>query len=465
MDDCTFPQTNRFVDKMTQEGLPQPLIDHFVRQYQRYRSGESGHLRWNAIEPPRPNDVVTLDQISSPDAAAHGVELLDRLVCIKVNGGLGTTMHLDRAKSLIPARGGRSFLQLIGDQITTARRKHRARVPLLLMNSFRTRQDSLVTLSGLSQPEGLPRDFLQHKVPRIDADSHEPASLSDREAQWAPPGHGDIYLALWLTGLLQRLSDEGYRWVFVSNADNLAATVDSDLLGHLDREAIDFAMEVTPKTEADKKGGTLVRHAGRLTLLERAQVEPEHLADFEDISTFAVFNTNSLWWRIDTMIERLRAGALDLPMIVNHKRAEDRDVVQLETAMGAAVGCFERALGVRVSRARFAPVKATNDLLTVRSDAYLVGEHGGLLPNPARSPDLGPPLIDLDADFYASLGDFEQRFAEVPSLVDCRSLKVCGDVRFGGGVVVRGDVSVTNATDCQQEVAAGSILADCATRW
>jgi UTP--glucose-1-phosphate uridylyltransferase len=282
-------------------------------------------------------------------------------------------------------------------------------------------------------------------VPRIERASGLPARVPDEEANWAPPGHGDIYTALASTGLLRRLLELGIRWAFVANVDNLGATVDPAILGYLEESGASFAMEVTDKSLADIKGGTLVRYRGQLTLLEGAQVEPEHLADFQDIKAFSVFNTNNLWWRLDALEALLGAGQLEMPMIINPKRLGEVEVVQLEQAMGSAIGSFTPAVGIQVPRRRFAPVKATCDLLALRSDVYLVDEGFGIRPNPRRDPSLGPPVIVLDERYYKGIDAFEARFPRPLSLLACRSLRIEGEIRFGRGVVIEGEVTLRSA--------------------
>jgi UTP--glucose-1-phosphate uridylyltransferase len=460
----TMPkESEAFVRLMRQEGQDERVVQAFSSLYRRYRQGDTGKIPWAEVREPEADDIVRYAELDTTALRERGEKLLGGLCVIRLNGGLGTTMKLDRAKSLIAVREGLSFLDVTARQILALRERHDAQIPWLLMNSFRTRADSLEKLGGYRNltGRGLPLDFLQNKVPRIVKASALPASFAESEDCWAPPGHGDIYLALWSTGLLERMRAEGIRWVFVSNVDNLGATVDPCILGYLDREHVEFAMEVTDKTLADVKGGTLIRCRGRLELLEVAQVEEGHVQDFQDIKTFSVFNTNNLWWRVDALLEQLEKGALDLPMIVNPKNVHGTDVVQLETAMGAAVGCFARAKGIRVPRSRFAPVKATSDLLAVRSDAYLLDEGFAIRPNPARDPALGPPLVKLDDRFTKGVADFEARFPHPLSLVACNRLTVEGDVRFGRGVRIEGEVTVRNAAQEQRVVADGAVLADC----
>ncbi len=455
-----YPEFQAFVDKLGEAEMPPKLAQEFGRRYAAYRAGDSGKVNWDEVRPAAEEDIVDATELSELDEAQVR-KVARELVCIKLNGGLGTTMKLARAKSLIAVREGRSFLGLIADQISALRQRCAVEVPLLLMNSYRTRADSLAELEAVGFAQrGLPLDFLQHKVPRIDAETKLPVTLppGNEAEEWTPPGHGDVYLALALGGLLETLLERGVRWAFVSNVDNLGATIDPRIPAHLAVAGLDFAMEVTPKTPADIKGGPLARCRDRLTLIEGSQV-PEHaLAEFEDIGRFKEFNTNSLWWNVEAVRDAIGADRLEMPMIVNAKTVLGKDVVQLETAMGAAIGSFERAGGLRVSRRRFAPVKATSDLLGVRSDAYTLDEAGGLRPNPARDEALGPPLIELDERFYRGIADFEARFPTPPSLLACRSLRIIGDVTFGRGVVLSGDVEIRVGGEGRRTIEDGACL-------
>jgi UTP--glucose-1-phosphate uridylyltransferase len=122
--------------------------------------------------------------------------------------------------------------------------------------------------------------------------------------------------------------------------------------------------------------------------------------------------------------------------------------------MGAAVGVFEGARALHVPRRRFAPVKTTNDLLALRSDAYVLRDDSRVELSPERE---DPPVIDLDSGFYKLVGDFEARFpAGAPSLVACERLAVTGDVTFGRGVVVRGAVTVEGPATIED----GAVLAE-----
>lgn len=441
---------------MQAEGLPEPAITAFLRAYGRLREGESGLIPESAIEP-----VTALPDAERlpPALAAIGREALARTVIIKLNGGLGTSMGLDRAKALLTVKNGLSFLDII------ARQALNGPAPLVLMNSFRTRADSLAVLARYPQLErGLPLDFLQHKVPKIWVADLMPASWpAAPDLAWCPPGHGDLYTALVTSGLLAQLLERGFTYAFVANADNLGAVLDLTLLGYFVQRRLPFLMEVADRTPADRKGGHLARRRGEgLILREAAQCPPEDEAAFQDITRHRYFNTNNLWFDLRALAAVV--NTLDLPLIRNRKPIDPRDpsspaVYQLETAMGAAIGVFPGAEAIRVPRHRFAPVKTTNDLLAVRSDAYILTDDYRILLNPQR-PWPTPPVIELDPRYYGTIDAFERRFPhDVPSLVACRRLRVRGDIHFGRGMVLRDEVELEHQGPEPWTLPDGAILA------
>jgi UTP--glucose-1-phosphate uridylyltransferase len=433
------------IEKMRAEGLGDAAVESFRRQYERLRAGETGTLAEDEIEPvaelPDAEDLV----------AEAGADLLDQAVVIKLNGGLGTSMGMTKAKSLLEVKDGKTFLDLIAEQILDLRARSGARLPLILMNSFATRDDSLAALERYDDlSAGLPADFVQNKVPKVRADDLVPVEWPDDPAlEWAPPGHGDLYAALVTSGMLEALLGGGYRYAFVSNSDNLGAVLDPRILAWLAESGAPFLMEVADRTASDRKGGHLARRRsdGNLVLREIAQTPDEDVDAFQDTSRHRYFNTNTLWVDLHALRDVLgEAGVIDLPMIVNRKTVDPADksstpVIQLETAMGAAIGVFEGAAALRVPRSRFVPVKTTNDLLSLRSDAYVIGAGQAVHLAPER--DGVPPFVDLDTDHYKLVADFDARFPKgPPSLVACEALRVRGDVTFGADVVVRGDVTV-----------------------
>jgi UTP--glucose-1-phosphate uridylyltransferase len=431
-------------EKMGQEGLPKIAIDTFAHYEERLRSGEQGLLPEAELEPL--TDVPSADELPSPDASA-----LSRVVVLKLNGGLGTSMGMTKAKSLLEIKEGQTFLDVIVRQVLHLRAEHDAAIPLLLMNSFATRDDTLEALERYPELrlEGLPFDFVQGKVPKLLADGFEPVSWeADPALEWAPPGHGDVFTSLATSGTLSTLLERGYEYLFLSNSDNLGAVLEPRILSWFASEELPFVSEVVDRTEADRKGGHLARRrdGGALVLRETAQVPEEDQDAFEDVKRHRFFNANNIWVNLRALERTLeeRDGILGLPMIVNRKNVDPTDpsspdVVQLETAMGAAIAVFDGAAAVHVPRPRFTPVKTTSDLLVVRSDAYELADDCTIQLTPERE---AAPLVDLSSEFKL-LRDFEERFAAgAPSLRGAEALEVEGDVRFGADVVVRGRVRV-----------------------
>src|SRR5215217_1232942 len=429
------------VEKMEREGLPEAAIKTFRHYYEQLESGETGMLPEASIEPVE--DVAALEDLSAEGAP------LDAAVVIKLNGGLGTSMGMTRAKSLIEAKDGRSFLDIICRQVLELRERSGARLPLVLMNSFYTRDDALEAIPDEIASD-VPPDFVQHKEPKIRVDDLMPVEWPpDPSLEWCPPGHGDLYTALLTSGMLEALLDRGYRYAFVSNSDNLGAVLEPRILAWMAREEIPFAMEVTARTEADRKGGHLAcRPDGGYVLRETAQTPDEDLDALQDIGRHRYVNTNNLWIDLRALgdVMRERDGVLGLPLIVNKKTVDPGDkstpeVFQLETAMGAAIGVFDGARPVDVPRRRFSPVKTTEDLLALRSDAYVLSDDARVELAPER--DGTPPVVDLDDEHYKLLRDFEAHFpAGAPSLVEAERITVEGDVTFGCDVVVRGAARV-----------------------
>jgi UTP--glucose-1-phosphate uridylyltransferase len=422
------------VDKMRAEGLPEQAIEAFARYERRLREGEQGVIRESELEPL--TDPVDATQLPESDGAALG-----EVVVLKLNGGLGTSMGMTRAKSLIEVKDGHSFLDVIVRHVLHLRERHGARIPLLLMNSFATRDDTLAALERYPElpVDDLPLDFVQGKAPKLRADDLEPVEWpADPELEWAPPGHGDVYTSLASSGMHELLLERGYRYLFLSNSDNLGASLDPRILDWFAAQQLPFLIEITDRTESDRKGGHLARRRsdGGLLLRETAQTADEDRAAFEDIGRHRYFNCNNIWVDLRAVRE-----PLELPLIVNRKTVDPTDssspdVLQLETAMGAAVGVVDGAQAIRVPRERFAPVKTSNQLLLVRSDAFELTDRWTV-----RAVADPIPVVSLDERCYKLLADFEQRFgAGPPSLRECLSLTVEGDVSFGARVRIRGSV-------------------------
>ena len=432
-------------EKMRAAGQPEEAVLAFRRAYERLDAGESAVVRSSELEPA--DEVPAFTDL--PEADAH--EALEQVVSIKLNGGLATTMGLRQPKSLVEAKDGHTFLDIIAGQTLALRRRHDIRLPLVLMNSEATRAATMTALERHPELDaGVPPTFMQSMVPKLLAETLEPASWPAAPSlEWNPPGHGDVYGALRRSGVLAALLEEGFRYAMISNIDNLGARVEPRIAAHLASEEIPFLMEAVIGTEAERKGGHLARRRsdGQLVLRESAQLAPGDEQSFRDYRHWRYYNTNNLWVDLRALSDVLgrSGGVMELPLIVNRKTIDPRDpsspaVVQLESAMGAAIGSFPGARLLCVPRTRFVPVKTTNDLLVLRSDAYRLTEE--MLVEPAGA-DGALPYVDLDKTFYGVIDKFESRFpAGPPSLREAERLVVEGDVTFGAGVVVRGSAEL-----------------------
>ncbi len=447
-------------DKMERAGVDPVAVKVFSHYYRLVESGETGMIPESTIEPV---DIAALADADLPDPVP--TEGLAGTVVVKLNGGLGTSMGLEAAKSLLEVRDGLSFLDVIARQVLAARDRYDVTLPLVFMDSFRTSEDTLEALSGYSSlaVDGLPLDFLQNKEPKLRADDLTPVSWpADPDLEWCPPGHGDLYTALRGTGLLDRLIDAGYRRAFVSNSDNLGATPDPRVAEWFARSGAPFAIEAVRRTPSDRKGGHFARRTsdGRIVLRETAQTLEEDKEALADLSRHRFCSTNNLWFDLEAMRDELdrRDGILGLALIRNTKTVDPADpdspeVVQVETAMGAAIEIFDGAQLIEVTRARFLPVKTTNDLLVLRSDCYRLEDDYALSLEDGLD---GVPFVDLDPRHYKLVHEFDRRFpAGVPSLRDAEELVVHGDWSFGDGVTVTGRASLDEPGG---EVPAGASL-------
>nr|CAD1821197.1 unnamed protein product [Ananas comosus var. bracteatus] len=338
--------------------------------------------------------------------------------------------------------------------------KYGCNVPLILMNSFNTHEDTQKILEKYSKANIEIHTFNQSKYPRLGVEDFLPLPCEGKTGKdgWYPPGHGDMFRSLLDTGKLGLfLSQVRKEYVFISNSDNLGGVVDIKILNHLLHSQNEYCMEVTPKTLADVKGGTLISFEGRLQLLEVAQVPDENVNEFKSIERFKIFNTNNLWVNLKAIKRLVEADALKMEIIPNPKEVDGVQVLQLETAVAAGIRFFDNTIGINVPRSRFLPVKATSDLLLVQSDLYAVDD-GFVIRSEARiSPS--NPLVELGPEFK-KVANFLDRFKSIPSIVELDRLKIHGDVWFGADVVLKGKVSITAKPGVKLEIPDGAVLED-----
>jgi len=454
-----------FAEKMRSAGQPEAVIHAFYHYYTQLVEGATGYIGGDAAAP-----VTDLPAYAELEPYTdQGIQALERTVLIKLNGGLGTTMGLTGPKSLVEVKAGLSFLDIIARQVLHLRDRYRVQLPLVLMNSFNTEQatqEALAAYPALAA-QTVPLTFLQHQIPKIWKHDFSPATWPDAlEKEWCPPGHGDLYLALQTSGLLATLLEQGYEYAFISNVDNLGATVDLAILGYFAATAQAFLMEVAHREAADRKGGHLAQDAEqRLILRELAQCPPEEVESFQDVTRYQYFNTNNLWVHLPTLQQLLteQGGFLALPLIRNEKAIDPTQpttahVYQLETAMGQAIALFPAAQALQIPRQRFLPVKSTNDLLALWSDAYVLEADYTIRLNPARTVQHAL-LVDLDKHYYGLFPHFKARFAQgVPSLLDCEELHVAGNIYFDNAIGLKGKVWLQNQNETPIHIAVPRVL-------
>jgi UTP--glucose-1-phosphate uridylyltransferase len=456
----TPPHLAEFTAKMAAVGLKPMVTDTFAHYYRLLVEGETGLIHDAEILPVEPREIPGASELAA--YAGAGRRALSRTVRIVLNGGLGTSMGLLGPKSLLKVKKGLSFLEII------LRQAERSGSRLALMNSFNTHAMTLAEVERLNPPRP-PLFFLQHQFPKILQEELTPVNWPPNpELEWNPPGHGDVYAALFASGMLQRLLEEDVHYAFICNSDNLGAGIEESLLGYFADKRFPFMMEVAEKTPADIKGGHLARHRnGRLILREAAQCPKSEITAFQNIRRYRFFNTNNIWVNLEYLKDLIvRQRIIKLPMIVNPKTVDPRDekspaVYQIETAAGSAIALFEGAAAVNVPRARFLPVKTCNDLLAVRSDCFVFSEGEGLRLSPARAATGRTEAIKirLDPRYYGKFDLLEKRFgAGAPSLAGCDALSIRGDVRFEAGVVIRGSVTITNPDAGPAVIKAGTVI-------
>ncbi|MFC1815378.1 UTP--glucose-1-phosphate uridylyltransferase [Thermodesulfobacteriota bacterium] len=445
-----------FIAKMETEGLAAMVIDTFAYYYDKVVAGETGLLYDQDINAIGSDEIEDTENLTTYTGAGQSV--LKNSVKIILNGGLGTTMGLTRAKSLVEVKPGKSFLEII------LRQTMQRQIKLAFMNSFSTHKDTLTALSRID-PVSNPLVFRQHKFPKILQDGLAPAVWpKNPNLEWNPPGHGDVYTALFTSGVIQSLLGAGIKYALIANSDNLGATVDPSLLGYFSQNNIPFMMEVAERTPSDLKGGHLARHKnGRLILRESGQCPAAELNAFRDINRYRFFNTNNIWVNLAFLQELINnQKTVNLPMILNPKTLDPRDassppVFQVESAMGAAISLFEGAQAVKVSKIRFFPVKTCNDLMAIRSDRFIFSKDNQLILNPDRDSDT--IRIQLDPAYYGKLDFFNERFKYgVPSLKACESLTVQGDVLFEEGVTIKGKVVIQNTRSSPAVIKKGTVI-------
>lgn len=440
-------------------------FEGFKQLFHNFLQAKGPSVEWAKIQRPPEDSIQPYEKIKLKGLPADISSSLNKLAVVKLNGGLGTSMGCKGPKSLISVRNENTFLDLTVQQIEHLNKTYNADVPLVLMNSFNTDEDTKKILQKYTHHCVKIHTFNQSRYPRINKESLLPVATNlsltgENEEAWYPPGHGDIYASFYNSGLLDKLIAEGKEYIFVSNIDNLGATVDLHILNHLmiqpSGKRCEFVMEVTDKTRADVKGGTLMQYDGKLRLLEIAQVPKAHVDEFKSVTKFKIFNTNNLWISLPAIKRLHEQNAMDMEIIVNPKTLDGGlNVIQLETAVGAAMKSFDNALGINVPRSRFLPVKTTSDLLLVMSNLYSM-DAGSLIMSPKREFPT-TPHVKLGSSF-TKVQDYLKRFESIPDMLELDHLTVSGDVTFGKQLTLKGTVIIIANHGDRIDIPAGAML-------
>ncbi|XP_037621183.1 UTP--glucose-1-phosphate uridylyltransferase-like isoform X1 [Sebastes umbrosus] len=440
-------------------------FDGFKKIFHSFLQVKGPSVEWAKINRPPEDSIQPYEKIKTKGLPDNITASLNKLAVVKLNGGLGTSMGCKGPKSLISVRNENTFLDLTVQQIEHLNKTFNADVPLVLMNSFNTDDDTKKILQKYKHHRVNIHTFNQSRYPRINKESLLPIAKNmgmsgENGEAWYPPGHGDIYASFSNCGLLDKLIAEGKEYIFVSNIDNLGATVDLFILHHLMSQPADrrceFIMEVTDKTRADVKGGTLIQYEDRLRLLEIAQVPKAHVDEFKSVTKFKIFNTNNLWISLPAIKRLQEKNTMDLEIIVNPKTLDGGlNVIQLETAVGAAIKSFNNAMGVNVPRSRFLPVKTSSDLLLVMSNLYSLDAGSLTMSKKREFPTT--PHVKLGSSF-TKVQEYLSRFESIPDMLELDHLTVSGDVTFGKNVSLKGTVIIIANHGDRIDIPAGAML-------
>ena len=240
-------KTEKIQQKMSKLGYDERIIGLFLRYYEKLSSGDRGIIRESEILPVEYGSVEKFCDI--PKVA----DTQNKTAVIKLNGGLGTSMGMDFPKSFVEVREGKRFIDLAAENSSE-------RTPLIFMNSAATREmtDKFITENPQIKHGNIAPAFLQHSFPKILKDTLGLAEFPQNSAcEFNPAGHGDVYMALYLSGILGELLKENFDFAFISNIDNTGAVFDRSIADYMAKNGISFLMEVAVGAKWTKKAGIL----------------------------------------------------------------------------------------------------------------------------------------------------------------------------------------------------------------
>lgn len=343
------------------------LNNDFDLLYNKYVSkNNTPYLNWENIQKISDDKFIHYNSLIDCNT-----DLSSKVAILKLNGGLGTSMKCNGPKSLMVAKDKYTFLDIIINNSILNN------YLLILMNSFNTHEQ---TINYISKNYTHHLDnilmFNQSVHPRILKSNNLPLEMNHVN-NCTPPGHGDILLSLYRSNVLTKLKSMNIEYIFISNADNLCGTYDNKLFNDIYNSNVDFAIELTRKTENDKKGGILIHYNNVDTMFEIAQCEPSTINKFMDINEFKYFNTNNIWIKVDSIIQFIESNENcneflnHIDLIINYKNLSNGEpCIQLEYALGGLVKFFTNTKYYIVNRDRFAPIKTNDNLFELNSDKF-----------------------------------------------------------------------------------------------
>ncbi|PRP89047.1 UDP-glucose pyrophosphorylase [Planoprotostelium fungivorum] len=403
-------------------------------------------MEWERVKPLPDDFCRSVDDLPEPNPEKVK-ELLSKLVFVQLNGGLGTAMGLRSTKSSLQLlkQGGNAYSLLDCKilQLEKLNQDHDVDIPLVLMNSPKTHDETLEIIKkypGEGKGRVSIHTFVQSEHPLMHKDTLAPVAKSKDERQfWIPPGSGEVFQGLMRSGLLEKFRSQGKEFLFISNIENMGATIDLRLLNNIYSEQVDFQLELTNRLSTDHHGGVPMSYKeGRVHVMEISQVPFEFHKNFT-VSRFKWWNTNNMWVRINNIWNMLKLQALDLDFIVKYRISGGRNVAQIETPAAMSIHSFKRAVGITVPRSRYRPINSTAQLLASQSNIFTF-EDGNLQMNPMRVPATDP-LIKL-GDHFTSVDEYERRFKDIPNILELDHLTVSGDVIFGSKMTLKGTVII-----------------------
>jgi len=328
------------------------------------------------VTAPRPDEIAKLPEAGSPEhERLRGLcfEAMGKgeLAFCTMAGGMATRMG-GIVKALVEVFPGHSFLQMrLADNRTASQRAGRP-VPLWLMTSDATHDDIVAALAKENAPEHVAA-FQQNLSLRLTPEGELFRGDDGNPSEYAT-GHGDLVDALRRSKLLDRFVEGGGKYVWITNIDNLGASIDPAILGHFieaTRQGIDVQCEVCRK-EGDK-GGIPVHAEGKLQVLEEFRLPPAF-----DPSTVSVFNTNTFLVRAEPLLRQ----PLTWTYFEVEKKVDGRPAIQFERLLQEITAQMPTTY-IEVSRdgaaSRFLPVKDFDELAKRRANIELVARARGMM--------------------------------------------------------------------------------------